>query len=77
MNRNNEQIIEYYFCYTTIYSGKITENKFKCLDRKIPTFYWVDTNNLDNIKMFSKLNLQNININIINHTIEKTKNNDL
>ena len=77
MSRNNEQIMQYCFCYTTIYEGEITENKFKCLDREGQTFYWIDINKLDKIKVLPKLNPQNINNNTISHTIQKIKNNDL
>lgn len=71
LERDNENIMQYCFCYKAIYEQEINETEFKCLDCEGQNFYWIDINNLDNIKVFPKINFEYINSNDINHVVNK------
>lgn len=71
LERDNENIMQYCFCYKAIYEQEINEKEFKCLDREGQKFYWIDINNLDNIKVFPKINFEYINSNDINYAVNK------
>lgn len=71
LNRNSENIMQYCFCYKAIFEKEIIEKEFKCLDHENQTFYWIDINNLNNIKLFPKIDLSYLNDSNIHHIIEK------
>jgi 8-oxo-dGTP pyrophosphatase MutT (NUDIX family) len=73
-----ENIMQYNFCYKSIYNGEIKQEHFKCIDNDGQTFYWININNLDNITFFPKISINYIkNNNIdIQHSIEKNVSNE-
>lgn len=71
LERGNENIMQYCFCYKAIYGQEINEAQFKCLDHEGQSFCWIDINDLHNIKVFPKVNFEYINSDSINHVINK------
>lgn len=68
----NANIMQYCFCYKTIYDGKINDEKFVCKDNNNQVFEWVDLNKLSNIiiKPSSTCKLIQDDRNDIKHIIE-------
>ena len=66
-------IMQYCFCYKAIYNENIKELNFKCLDNNNQTFYWMDINDIEKIKILplSTKNLIQQQFNNIQHIIEK------
>lgn len=73
VSKNDVNIMQYCFCYKTVYKGEILKKEFKCLDNDGQIFYWVDINNIDNLKIMplSSKELIKDNSNDIKHIIEK------
>ena len=65
-------IMQYCFCYKTIYDGKINDEKFICRDNNSQVFEWVNLNKLSNItiKPSSTCKLIQDDRNDIKHIIE-------
>ena len=66
VNKNNINIMQYCFCYKSIYDGIITDKVFNCLDSDGQVFEWV---NIDEIYDYKILPLSNKEL-IINQTID-------
>ena len=75
LEKSNQKIMQYCFCYKAIYNEDITQEKFVCKDNKGQIFYWVNINDLQNYKLLPnsayKLIKDSENI---KHIIEKQKN---
>lgn len=76
IKKDGKNIMQYCFCYKAIFKDKIEKDIFKCLDNSNQLFYWVNIDNLDNIKIYPesckdliKNNYQNI-----KHIVEKNIN---
>lgn len=52
LKRENENIMQYNFCYKAVYNGKIENEHFECLDHEGQTFHWIDISKLKGIKLF-------------------------
>ncbi|MBE6152789.1 MAG: NUDIX domain-containing protein [Firmicutes bacterium] len=75
VKKGNIDIMQYCFCYKTIYNEKIDKNEFKSLDNDGQTFHWTNIDELDNIKLLPKAckNLiQKSNLSL-KHIIEKNR----
>ncbi len=68
----NTNIMQYCFCYKTIYDGKINDEKFVCKDNNSQMFEWIELNKLSDItiKPSSTLKLIQNDDNDIKHVIE-------
>ena len=68
----NKNIMQYCFCYKTIYDGKINDEKFVCKDNNSQMFEWIELNKLSDItiKPSSTLKLIQNDDNDIKHVIE-------
>ena len=78
LKRNNENIMQYNFCYKAVYNGVIEKQDFNCLDHEGQTFHWINISDIDNIKLFPKMSsnyIKNIN-DSINHRIERSIDNE-
>lgn len=66
-------IMQYCFCYKAIYNKNIKELNFKCLDNDNQTFYWVDINDIEKVRILplSTKDLIHQQVNNILHIIEK------
>ncbi len=69
----DKNIMQYCFCYKSIYNGDVTEGKFVCKDNDSQIFEWVDLKKLPNIliKPESTLGLALENTSSIKHIIER------
>ena len=70
IKKENKQIMQYCFCYKSIYKEEIKEEIFKSLDDENQYFYWVDIDKLNSYNIIPKSNLKLINKDI-NHIIDK------
>ena len=51
LEKDNEKIMQYCFCYKSIYNEDIIQEEFICNDNKNQKFYWVNINDLQNYKL--------------------------
>ena len=70
LNRNNKQIMQYCFCYKSVFKGETKEDIINSLDEEGQYFYWVDINNLNDYNVIPKSNLKLINEDI-KHLIDR------
>ena len=49
--KDDKKIMQYCFCYKSIYNQDITQESFICNDNKGQIFYWVNINDLQNYKL--------------------------
>ena len=71
VEKNNQKITQYCFCYKGIYYGDIDNEKFVCKDNDKQYFYWIDVNKLSNYKIYPKSTIKLINSDQLEHIIEK------
>lgn len=72
LEKDNKKIMQYCFCYKSIYNEDITQEKFICKDNKGQMFYWVNINDLQNYKLLPNSAYELINNSEnIKHIIEK------
>ena len=72
LEKDNKKIMQYCFCYKSIYNEDITQEKFICKDNKGQMFYWVNINDLQNYKLLPNSTYELINNSEnIKHIIEK------
>ena len=59
VTKNDIQIMQYAFCFKSIYLDEIENNEFKCLDNDFQMFYWININEIDKYKIVpnSSINL--------------------
>ncbi|MCI6265999.1 MAG: NUDIX domain-containing protein [Erysipelotrichaceae bacterium] len=78
LKREEENIMQYCFCYKAIYDGKIEKDNFNCLDHDGQTFHWINISEIDNITLFPKISSNYIknNYDKINHLIERNIDNE-
>lgn len=71
--KDSINIMQYCFCYKAIYNENIKELNFKCLDNNNQTFYWIDINDIEKVRILplSTKNLIQQQVNNILHIIEK------
>lgn len=72
VEKNDEKVMQYAFCYSGIYDGDIVET-FVCKDNNNQTFKWIDLSEINNTKIvpISSYELINKDDNLIKHIIEK------
>ena len=51
LEKENENLMQYNFCYKAVYDGEIKKEHFNCLDHEGQTFHWVNINELDSINL--------------------------
>lgn len=51
LEKDNKKIMQYCFCYKSIYNKDINQESFICKDNKGQIFYWVNINDLQNYKL--------------------------
>ena len=51
LQKDDKKIMQYCFCYKSIYNQDITQESFICNDNKGQIFYWVNINDLQNYKL--------------------------
>jgi len=51
LEKDNKKIMQYCFCYKSIYNKDINQESFICNDNKGQIFYWVNINDLQNYKL--------------------------
>ena len=51
IEKDNKKIMQYCFCYKSIYNEDIIQEKFVCNDNKGQKFYWININDLQNYKL--------------------------
>ena len=72
LEKDNKKIMQYCFCYKSIYNQDITQESFICNDNKGQIFYWVNINDLQNYKLLPNSSYELIKTSKnIKHTIEK------
>ena len=73
VEKGNKKIMQYCFCYKSVYNEDIIQEEFICNDNKTQRFYWIDINDLQNYKLLpnSTYALIKNSENII-HIIEKS-----
>lgn len=73
IKKDNNDIMQYCFCYKSIYNQEIDKESFKCLDNDGQTFNWINIDDLDNIKILPESSKELIKTNdiLIEHIIEK------
>ena len=75
LEKDNKKIMQYCFCYKSIYNEDITQEKFVCKDNKGQMFYWININDLQNYKLLPNSSYELIkDSGNIKHIIEKQKN---
>jgi len=73
VKKDNNNIMQYCFCYKAIYNQNIDKEIFKCLDNDGQTFHWINIDEINNIKLYPqscKNLIKNTNL-LIEHIIEK------
>ena len=70
LNRNDKQIMQYCFCYKSVFKGEAKDDKINSLDEKNQYFYWIDINKLNEYNIFPKFNLELVDKDIA-HLIDK------
>lgn len=50
LKSSNKNIMQYCFCYKSIYNEDITQEKFTCKDDNNQIFQWINISDLKNIK---------------------------
>lgn len=70
LNRNDKQIMQYCFCYKSVFKGEAKDDKINSLDEKNQYFYWIDINKLNEYNIFPKSNLELVDKDIA-HLIDK------
>ena len=72
LQKDDKKIMQYCFCYKSIYNQDITQESFICNDNKGQIFYWVNINDLQNYKLLPNSSYELIKTSKnIKHTIEK------
>lgn len=71
VNINDQKIMQYCFCYESIYYDDIIDLKIKCKDKEGQYFYWVDISDVSNFKILPKSTYKLINSKDIRHFIER------
>lgn len=72
LEKDNKKIMQYCFCYKSIYNQDITQESFICNDNKGQIFYWVNINDLQNYKLLPNSTYELIKTSKnIKHIIEK------
>ena len=72
LEKDNKKIMQYCFCYKSIYNKDINQESFICKDNKGQIFYWVNINDLQNYKLLPNSAYELINNSEnIKHIIEK------
>lgn len=51
VEEDNKKIMQYCFCYKSIYNEDIIKEEFVCKDNKNQIFYWININDLKNCKL--------------------------
>ena len=54
VKKDNVDIMQYCFCYKSIYNEEIKNDILKCLDNEGQNFHWINIDDLDNIKLLPK-----------------------
>ena len=54
VKKDNNDIMQYCFCYKAIYNEDIDKDIIKCLDNDGQTFHWININDLDSIELLPK-----------------------
>lgn len=72
LEKDNKKIMQYCFCYKSIYNKDINQESFICKDNKGQIFYWVNINDLQNYKLLPNSTYELMkNSKNIKHIIEK------
>ena len=71
VEKENQKISQYCFCYKGIYDGTINSERFACKDNRNQYFYWIDINQLSNYKIYPESTIKLIKSNQLEHIIEK------
>ena len=75
IEKGNKKIMQYCFCYKSIYNEDIIQEKFVCNVNKGQIFYWININDLQNYKLLPDSTYELIkDSENIKHIIEKQKN---
>ena len=70
--KDDKKIMQYCFCYKSIYNKDINQESFICKDNKGQIFYWVNINDLQNYKLLPNSTYELMkNSKNIKHIIEK------
>ena len=71
VEKDNQRISQYCFCYKGIYDGNIDSDRFVCKDNDGQYFYWMDIDQLSNYKIYPESTIKLIKSNKLEHIIEK------
>ena len=73
IKKDNNDIMQYCFCYKAIYNGNTDKETIKCLDSNGQIFEWVNIDELDYIKLLpmSCIDLIKTNDTLIKHVVER------
>ena len=73
VEKDNQKITQYCFCYKGIYDGEVDNERFACKDHEGQYFYWVDIDQLSNYKVYPQSTIKLIDSDTLEHGIEKMK----
>ncbi len=71
VEKDNQKISQYCFCYKGIYDGDIVSDRFACKDSDGQYFYWVNVDKLSDYKVYPQSTINLINSDMLEHGIEK------
>lgn len=69
--KEDVKIMQYCFCYKSIYKGIINTDRFVCKDNNNQYFYWVDIEQLNSYKVYPESAIKLIRSEKLEHIIEK------
>lgn len=71
VEKDKQKITQYCFCYKGIYKDSIVSDRFVCKDNDNQYFYWIDINEINNLKIYPKSTFKLIKSETLEHIIEK------